>query len=433
MKLEDIAENTRITGIVSYGHVTIKHVEHVGPGSCSVLYVDENGNPGSRLISRSEAERMDKADTEGLPPLTADANEFKLAAEATRIRLAYLYDPLLAVNTSAVEPLPHQISAVYEHMLDRQPLRFLLADDPGSGKTIMAGLLIKELMLRGDVERCLIVVPGNLAEQWQDELRDKFQIIFEIMTNDKLSAAASGNWLLEVNLVIARLDKLSRDEDLRPKLLNTQWDLIIFDEAHKLSASRFGSEVKYTKRFTLAREISGTTRHLLLMTATPHNGKEEDFQLFLSLLDGDRFEGSPRDGVHQSDYSDLMRRLIKEQLVRFDNSPLFPPRAAYTLKYELSDAEADLYEQVTRYVREEFNRADRLDEKRRGTVGFALTILQRRLASSPAAIYSSLERRRKRLEDQLRERELLQRGARTASDRMRWLSKEELEDLYDAP
>ena len=437
LKLEYLQPQQRVLGMIPTGPVTIQAVNTYGPDSVSVIFTDQNGDVAQQLLSREDEQRLTLAQIKSLPPLDADSNEFKLAAESLRINLAWLHDPMLAVNTSVVEPLPHQISAVYEHMLTRQPLRYLLADDPGAGKTIMAGLLIKELILRGDVERCLIVVPGNLAEQWQDELLEKFQLVFEIMTNDQLQAAASGNWLGEHDLVIARLDKLSRDEDLRPKLINTEWDLIIFDEAHKLSASRFGQDIKYTKRFILARELSGICRHLLLMTATPHNGKEEDFQLFLSLIDGDRFEGRPREGTRQVDCSDLMRRLIKEQLVRFDGTPLFPERRAYTVGYILSDAEAQLYEEVTRYVREEFNRAERLDEKRRGTVGFALTVLQRRLASSPAAIHSSLERRHKRLEDQLREHELIQRGEQVARTNQStlplWLEAEDLDDLDDAP
>ena len=304
--------------------------------------------------------------------------------------------PLLAVHTSVVDPLPHQITAVYEAMLPRQPLRFLLADDPGAGKTIMAGLLIKELIARGDLERCLIVCPGSLAEQWQDELQRRFQLPFEILTNDKLEAARTRNWFLETDLVIARLDKLSRDEDVQQKLQapDAGWDLVVCDEAHKLSATYFGGEVKYTKRHRLGQLLSGLTRHFLLMTATPHNGKEEDFQLFLALLDGDRFEGRFRDGVHTADVSDLMRRMVKERLLTFDGKPLFPERIAYTVPYKLSDAEAGLYTAVTDYVREEFNRAEALaNAKRAGTVGFALTVLQRRLASSSEAIYRSLRRR----------------------------------------
>src|SRR5437870_6626195 len=206
-------------------------------------------------------------------------------------------------------------------MLSRQPLRFLLADDPGAGKTIMAGLLIKELLVRGDVQRCLIVCPGSLVEQWQDELDKRFHLPFEILTNDALEAARSGNWFLENPLAICRLDKPSRNEDVKEKLKQTDWDLIVSDEAHKMSATYFGNEVKYTKRYRLGQLLSTLTRHFLLLTATPHNGKEADFQLFMALLDGDRFEGRFRDGVHSVDVSDLMRRMVKENLLKFDATP----------------------------------------------------------------------------------------------------------------
>jgi len=194
--------------------------------------------------------------------------------------------------------------------------------------------------------------------------------------------------------------------------------------------------VKYTKRYRLGQLLSGLTRHFLLMTATPHNGKEEDFQLFLALLDGDRFEGKFRDGVHQVEVSDLMRRMVKENLLKFDGTPLFPERIAYTVPYKLSNAEARLYKEVTEYVREEFNRAEALqNDKRAGTVGFALTILQRRLASSPEAIYQSLRRRRERLEKRLRELELLQRGAAAPAPVLVGpvLDADDVEDLEEAP
>ena len=197
-----------------------------------------------------------------------------------------------------------------------------------------------------------------------------------------------------------------------------RWDLVVCDEAHKMSATVFGGETKYTKRYRLGQLLSTLTRHFLLMTATPHNGKEADFQLFMALLDGDRFEGRYRDGVHTADVSDLMRRMVKESLLKFDGTPLFPERIAYTVPYKLSDAETHLYKIVTDYVREEFNRAEALEnDKRAGTVGFALTILQRRLASSPEAIYQSLRRRRERLESRLRELEVLQRGGQVAPNR----------------
>ncbi len=301
----------------------------------------------------------------------------------------------------------------------------------------MAGLFIKELIARGDLQRCLVVCPGSLAEQWQDELFQKFNLPFEILTNDKLEAARTGNWFLETNLVIARLDKLSRNEDVQAKLAapDCRWDLIVCDEAHKMSATFFGGEIKYTKRYKLGQLLSTLTRHFLLMTATPHNGKEEDFQLFMALLDGDRFEGKFRDGVHVADVSDLMRRMVKENLLKFDGTPLFPERIAHTVPYKLSDPEAALYKAVTDYVREEFNRAEALqNDKRAGTVGFALTILQRRLASSPEAIYQSLKRRRERLESRLKEMELLQRAGKLATLAAgKLLDEEDVEDLEEAP
>jgi len=433
-RLEDLTPNAAVRGILPDVLVTVVTVQWYGTEALELTYKTPTGKVANELLYRHDESRLEVVE-KGRPwSFDGDGALFRLVSEAQRIRLAHLFDPVLAVHTSLVEPLPHQITAVYETMLPRQPLRFLLADDPGSGKTIMAGLLIKELMARGDVQRCLVVCPGSLAEQWQDELYRRFHLPFEILTNDKLEAARTGNWFLETNLAIARLDKLSRNEEVQAKLQapECRWDLIVCDEAHKMSATFFGGEIKYTRRYRLGQLLSGLTRHFLLMTATPHNGKEEDFQLFMALLDGDRFEGRFRDGVHTADVSDLMRRMVKESLLKFDATPLFPERIAYTVPYKLSDAEALLYKEVTTYVREEFNRAEALqNDKRAGTVGFALTILQRRLASSPEAIYQSLKRRRERLENRLRELELLQRG--TDVPTFVELDLDELEDLEDAP
>ena len=417
-RLEDLQLNASLKGVLPDCLVTVVGVQWYGSEALELTYKDPAGKVANELLYRHDELRLEVAQ-QGRPwSFDADGGLFRLVSEAHRIRLAHLFDPVLAVHTSIVEPLPHQITAVYESMLPRQPLRFLLADDPGAGKTIMAGLLIKELIARGDVQRCLIVCPGSLAEQWQDELYRRFHLPFEILTNDKIEAARTGNWFLETNLVIARLDKLSRNEDVQQKLQapDCRWDLVVCDEAHKMSATVFGGEIKYTKRYRLGQLLSTLTRHFLLMTATPHNGKEEDFQLFMALLDGDRFEGRFRDGVHVADVSDLMRRMVKESLLKFDGTPLFPERIAHTVPYKLSDAETQLYKIVTDYVRDEFNRAEALEnDKRAGTVGFALTILQRRLASSPEAIYQSLRRRRERLESRLRELEVLQRGWQAAS------------------
>ena len=411
-KLEDLTRGAAVKGILPDCLVTVIDVKWYGSAAIELTYKDPAGKPSVVLLYRDREPTLEIGETGRPWSFDGDGKLFRLVSEAHRINLAHLFDPLLAIHTSMVDPLPHQITAVYGEMLPRQPLRFLLADDPGAGKTIMAGLLIKELLIRGDLHRCMIVCPGNLAEQWQDELYQRFQLPFEILTNDKLESARTGNWFAENPMAICRLDKLSRNEDVQAKLANTDWDLVVCDEAHKMSATFFGSEVKYTKRYRLGQLLGQLTRHLLLMTATPHNGKPEDFQLFMALLDSDRFEGRSRDGVHTVDASDLMRRLVKEQLLKFDGTPLFPERRAYTVGYKLSDAEAALYKSVTDYVREEFNRADALEnEGRKGTVGFALTILQRRLASSPEAILQSLRRRRERLERRLREEQILKRGA----------------------
>jgi SNF2 family DNA or RNA helicase len=461
-RLEDLTQGAAISGILPDEIVTVVSAQWIGSEIIDLTYKDASGRLSNELVYRDREPQLSVAE-KGRPwSFDGDGGLLRLVSEAYRINLAYLFDPVLAVHTSMVDPLPHQITAVYEEMLPRQPLRYLLADDPGSGKTIMTGLLIKELLVRGDLHRCLIVCPGSLVEQWQDELSQRFGLDFDIITREKIESSRSGNPFVENNLVIGRLDHLSRNEDVQARLMQTDWDLIVCDEAHKMSASFFSGEIKETKRYKLGKMLAGLCRHFLLLSATPHNGKEEDFQLFMALLDGDRFEGKFRDGVHQTDTSDLMRRLIKEDLRKFDGRPLFPERLAYSVNYTLSNDEAALYAQVTEYVQEEMNRADRLAREgqgRRGNnVGFALTILQRRLASSPEAIYQSLQRRRNRLGKRLREEQFQKRGLDVASalpeseryssgaylgqqDALRtireddpgYLSDEDIEDLEDAP
>ena len=434
--LEELVPGVTVKGLLPGSSATIISVRRHGFTSVELVYQDADGRLGSELLYSDSVANLEIVPA-GLPwSFGGDGALFRLTSEAYRIRLAYLFDPLIAVHTSLIEPLPHQITAVYETMLGKQPLRYLLADDPGAGKTIMTGLLIKELMIRGDLHRCLIISPGNLVEQWQDELNQRFHVAFDILTNDRLEASVSGNAFAETPLCIARLDKLSRDEQVQNKLRQTEWDLIVVDEAHKMSATFFGGEIKYTKRYQLGELLGKITRHLVLLTATPHNGKEEDFQIFLRLLDADRFEGRFRDGVHKVDVSDLMRHFVKEQLYTFEGRPLFPERLAYTVNYELSGLEATLYQNVTDYVRQEFNRADALDTGRKGTIGFALTTLQRRLASSPEAIYQSLKRRRERLERRLRELQQARQDPDAQIELLQGLpalSDDDLDDLEDAP
>lgn len=415
-KLEDLTAGSVVSGLVANEAVEVVAVKWHGDSVLEITYKTSQGKPGIQLVYREDESRLDVQGQSLAWSFDANADELRLVSEAYRIHLAHLFDPYLAVHTSSIEPLPHQISAVYQEMLPRLPLRYVLADDPGAGKTVMTGLLLKELMIRGDLKRCLIVCPGSLAEQWQDELFRKFNLKFEILTNDRIEAAVTGNAFAEMNLCIARLDKLARNDAIKEKLKATEWDLVVVDEAHKMSATVWGNEVKYTKRFLLGRELSDITRHFLLLTATPHNGKEKEFQLFMSLIDPDRFEGAARSGTRAVDVSDVMRRLVKEDLLKFDGTPLFPERRAYTVNYGLSPLEAELYHAVTTYVQDEFNRADNLANDHKNTVGFALTILQRRLASSPEAIYQSLRRRRERLESRLNDERLGRRAEEYRSD-----------------
>ncbi|MEV7788242.1 helicase-related protein [Streptomyces sp. NPDC088106] len=399
LRLGDLTAGRTVSGIVTDGAVTIVAVRMYGPTAAQVTYRRPDGTVDETILYEEDEARLAES-TPGAAGggFDADPGLYRLAAEALRIRMAARGDAMLAVSTSLLEPLPHQIQAVYNELLPRTPLRFLLADDPGAGKTIMAGLYIKELALRGDLERCLIVAPGGLVEQWQDELLEKFGLDFTLLTRQLTDATIDGNVFDRHPRLIARMDALARSEDLRRLLEESGWDLVVVDEAHRMSASYFGTELKTTKRFELGRLLGRLTRHLLLMTATPHAGKEEDFQLFMTLLDSDRFSGRYRAGIHRHDVTGLMRRMIKEDLLTFDGRRLFPERRAYTVPYDLSPVEHELYEQVTEYVRQEMNRAERLDGRRGNQVGFALTVLQRRLASSPAAIHRSLERRRQRLE-----------------------------------
>ncbi len=404
MQLEDLTPGASVEGFVPGEPVVIQTVTWRGANAVEVIYREADGHIEAETVHRSDEHQHHLARGGRGWAFDGDGDRFRLAVEAHRIRLAHLFDPMLAVHLSKVEPLPHQIDAVYGRMLPRQGLRFALCDDPGAGKTIMAGLYIRELMLRGELQRCLVIAPGGLVTQWQEELEDKFDLHFDVVTRDAVEASYRGNPFLDRNLLIARLDHLARNEVLVERACAEPWDLVVVDEAHRMSAHQMGLEVRKTKRYRVGEAVGAATRNLLLMTATPHAGKEEDFQLWLALLDSDRFFGRHRDGVHTVDTGEFMRRMVKEKLFRFDGTRLFPERRASTLRFELSAPERGLYEAVTEYVREEMNRADRLSregDRRGNVVGFALTVLQRRLASSPQAIWRSLDRRRTKLEMKL--------------------------------
>ena len=396
IRLEDLKLGMRVNGVEPGQTVTLRDVE-LYSDAANVIYRRSDGTIGQRLLFRSHESELSLAQIERRWQFDADGAMFRLVSEAYRIQLAHQFDPQLAVHTSDVEPLPHQITAVYKDMLPRKRLRFLLADDPGAGKTIMAGLLIRELMARGDLRRCLICVPGKLSEQWREELMTKFQLEFEILSS---ASQTSGNPFKRFDLIIVSVDRAKKDA-MKTQLRSTRWDLIVCDEAHQMSASVYGRRVEKTQRYRLGEQLRRLTHHFLLMTATPHNGKDNDFRVFLQLLDKQQFG---EDSLPRVDIAAQMRRMVKEDLRKFDGRPLYPERMAYTVDYRLSGSERDLYEEVTDYIRTEFARADDMASNARRNVGFALTILQRRLASSPKAIFESLKRRRSRLESQLHNR-----------------------------
>src|SRR6202142_2281508 len=248
-------------------------------------------------------------------PFDGDPLRFRLGVEALRLGLAYEYDPYFSLSIARVDPLPHQLEAVYDYFLTMPRIRFLLADDPGAGKTIMAGLLLKELKIRGLVQRTLIVTPASLSFQWQREMKDKFHENFEVIRSDVLRANYGSNPWQEKNQVITSVSWVSRIEDAKESLLRSHWDLIIVDEAHKMSAN---SADKKTLAYQLGESLSAMTDHYLLMTATPHKGDPENFCLFLSLLDKDVYGDvqSLEEAMKRHDAPFYLRR-IKEALVTF--------------------------------------------------------------------------------------------------------------------
>ena len=320
-----------------------------------------------------------------------------LALETIRYRFASLYDPLLAMNTSKIDPLPHQIEAVYGHVLKLPRIRFLLAHDPGAGKTIMAGLIIKEMKLRHLVNRILIVVPGHLKDQWRRELKDKFEETFVIADRGSTNALYGENVWSKENQIVTSIDFAKRDEIL-PSLQSSQFDLIIVDEAHKMAAYKYSDSVTKTGRYKLGEILSANSEHLLFLTATPHKGDTENFRLFLDLLEPGFF--ATPDMLEQSiekDENTLFLRRIKEDMKDFEGKPLFLPRHVFTPAYNLSPSERQLYIKITEYVRHQYNKA--LSSEKKRNIGFALIILQRRLASSSFALWRSLQRRRDRLDE----------------------------------
>jgi superfamily II DNA or RNA helicase len=340
-------------------------------------------------------------------PFDGDPGRFRLGVEAMRLGLAYEYDPYFSLSIARVDPLPHQLEAVYDYFLKLPRIRFLLADDPGAGKTIMAGLLIKELKVRGLVRRILIVTPANLSFQWQRELMDKFRESFQVIRSDILRATYGANPWQDIDQCVTSVSWVSRIPDAKESLMRSRWDLVIVDEAHKMSAA---SEDKKTLAYQLGESLSGMTDHYLLMTATPHKGDPQHFSLFLRLLDPDVYgDVKSLELALQQKSAPFYLRRVKEALVTFPDpetgtaKSLFTRRLVHTAGFQIDDDELDFYDALTRYVEDQSIKAAQDDSARGRALGFTMAMLQRRFASSVYAVRRSLERmkvkREKILED----------------------------------
>lgn len=360
-----------------------------------------------------------------------DGALLRLGLQAYALGIAYEFDPYFGLSISRVDPLPHQLEAVYDYLLKLPRVRFLLADDAGAGKTVMAGLLLRELKLRGLAERALIICPANLTFQWQREMKEKFDEQFTVLRGQELRVQYGVNQWLQNRHIITSLD-LAKRADILPSLRQAHWDLVVVDEAHRMSAS---AEDKKSMRYRLGELLRDTTDHYLLLTATPHKGDPLNFSLFLRLLDEDAFADvkSIREAMDRRRAPFYLRR-VKEAMVyfpeqqpdgRWNTQKIFTKRIPKGVAFQIDGAEYELYREVTRFVKQQSMRAAGDDDPRALAVSFLMTLYQRRLASSTFAVRRSLENRATRLEN------MLKRGQALLAEEIEMPEWEELEEMED--
>ena len=428
-----IKEGDIVRNLVADEAVTIENLKPLGR-KWSVRYtgvVSKRG--GNVIIDSSRLDALVAVATVGETNFTGDAERFLLYAEGERIRCAYQFDPLFAINCSIVDPLPHQVEAVYKFMLPQPRIRFLLADDTGAGKTIMTGLLVKELIMRGAISRVLIVTPGGLTKQWQeDEMGVKFNLSFKLVNREVLSAEP--NVFQTSDRIIASIDFVCRDDVMRV-LSSTSWDMVVFDEAHKLSAYEYGQKLYKSKRYDAALALSRQCEHILLLTATPHRGREDTFKRLMQLLDEDIFATSDitttrvrettADGVNK-----FFIRRLKEDMRDWEGKPLYMKRYTKTVSYQLTYDEKRLYDSVTQYLKK--RKAEAASTKNIH-VSLAMQVMQRRLTSSIYAIRNTLRRRYIALQsladDLARNPSLWKQRPRIGDDSIE--SIDNIDDIYD--
>ena len=426
-----IKEGNIIKGPFWNEPVKIEKIEEIGEYIRIVGSTIHSKQYVNQIIKKQDTNKLEKVESKF--DLSSNPENVFFLIEATRFKYASLFDPLLAMNVSKIDPLPFQIEAVYGYVLKQPHIRFLIADDPGAGKTIMAGLILKELKLRGLAKRILIVVPGHLRDQWRRELKEKFDETFVILDRNTFNAHYGENPWEKSDQIITSMDFAKQDEIITT-LSSANWDIVIVDEAHKMSAYKYGEKTQKTQRYKLGETLSRNSNHLIFLTATPHKGDPENFRLFLDLLIPGFFATNKmvEESLKNKDNPLFIRRL-KEDLKDFEGKPIFTRRFPVTIKFHLSEVEKELYNEVSRYVLEQYNKAIQSDKKR--NVAFALVILQRRMASSTYALLKSLERRKEKLEkifkgeEKQKEISIDYEEIEDLEEKERWKKEEEWESL----
>ncbi|KAF5065581.1 RNA polymerase-associated protein RapA [anaerobic digester metagenome] len=400
-----LKEEITVSGPFWPEQIEIKKIEKLGENTLIIGSTVQSNQLFENLLDDEDLKKLVIDDF--VIDFSSPASEVFLSLEAQRYRYTSMFDTFLAMNTSKIDPLPFQLDAVYLHALKQPKMRFMIADDPGAGKTIMAGLIIKELKLRGLAQKILIVSPGHLASQWQREMRDKFNESFRTVNRSYINSYSLENaWDVE-NQYITSID-FAKQKDIRAMLSGTKWDLVVVDEAHKMSAYMYGKKISKRQRYRLGEVLSRTTEHMLFLTATPHQGDPENYRLLLDLLlPGFFADPAMINEARRNGDNPLFIRRIKEDLRDFDQKPIFTKRSTTTVKFDLNEQEIQLYEDLSRYVRTQFNRA--LMRGKRVGFSFALLILQRRMASSIYALLRSLERKKASFEEIIENPDLLKK------------------------
>ena len=433
MSATTIHEGQILTGPLFSEPMLVETVRSDGPGTWIAGLVGRQSERFRRVtLTADDIASLTIADSQR--SYDGDGRLLRLGLQAYTLGIAYEFEPYFGLSISRVDPLPHQLEAVYEHLLKLPRVRFLLADDAGAGKTIMAGLLIRELKLRGLIERVLVACPANLAFQWQRELNEKFDEKFMVLKGGDIRDQFGVNQWLEQRQIITSLD-LAKRTDILPGLAQVRWDLVIVDEAHRMSAR---DEAHKSQRYRLGELLRDSADHVLLLTATPHKGDPQNFTLFLQLLDQDAYADvkSIREAMEHRRAPFYLRR-TKEAMVYFPErqddgawtaKPVFTKRIPHTADFAIDGPEFDLYVTVTRFVKRQSTRAAAEgDDPRARAVGFLMALYQRRLASSTCAMRRSLENRARRLEEGLkRAHDLLRTAPPDIPD------QEELDELEEA-